>query len=688
MGLLPTIRRSSRGHAPEDDYWYSPISGGTASGVEVDPNTALNASTVLACVRVLAETIAALPLITYRRFEDKGRPSKERALLHPLYKVLHDSPNSEMTSFSWRERMITHLLLWGNSYDKIVKLQTGQAVAFWPLDPAKMTIERKGNNLVYVYDRGGSAAAEYPADMILHIPAFTTNGVIGKSIITLARESIGMELATEQFGNKFFSNGATLGAVLEHPGKLTPEAVERLRESTKKYQGSNNARGTMILEEGMKWSQIGIPPEDGQFLETRKFQRSVIAGWFRVPAHLINDLGDASFNNITQMDIAFGKHGIMPWTVRIEQVLVKQLFRTGRYFPEFLLEGLLRGDPQSRGALYQTMWNVAAINANEIRARENMNAQPGDQGDTYWRPMNMVDASLTSEPAKLTPTESDDAADDDAEGLETNDEADGAEEGRSARRVPVKELRTPAERNRLRIAWEPIWLDAAQRLTRGEVREIIKLAEKHLRSTDGFLAATDDYYENSFPAYYTRSMRPVVSQYSAEIALVAAGESGAADVAMGDFIETYLASLRNQHAGSSLAQLRWLLKKKGGEGVLAEIEERMKEWTDKRPGKIASRKVIQTDGAIAREVWRRQGVETITWTTNGKNCPTCDKLHGKVIGINRSFVPKGMMVDPVAGVVPINDDERPAGQQAPIKAGANVLHPPLHGGCDCSIILG
>lgn len=362
-----------------------------ATGKSVTPSTAMQASAVYACVRVLAETIASLPLNVYRITKD----GKEKAYDHPLYYILHDRANEEMTSFTFRETMMTHLLLWGNAYAEIEYDQMGNVKGLWPLMPDSTTVERnEKNELQYRVVLPDGTGAILPKERVLHIPGLGFNGITGLSPIAMARESIGLSLAAEEFGARFFGNGAKPGGVLEHPGKLSKEAVEKLRNSwNQMHQGLSNQHRIAILEEGMSYKQIGIPPEDAQFLQTRKFQIEEIARIYRVPLHLIQDLEHATFSNIEHQSIDFVVHTIRPWLVRWEQAINCKLFGTStKFFAEFNVEGLLRGDIKSRYEAYAIARQWGFMSVNEIRAMENFNSIPN--GDIYLQPLNMVEAGI------------------------------------------------------------------------------------------------------------------------------------------------------------------------------------------------------------------------------------------------------------------------------------------------------
>lgn len=380
---------------PQDSYHFSAapfLFGKSISGATVNEMTAMRCSAVYACVRILAESVAALPLHVYE-YTSKG---KERAINHPLYFLLHDAPNDEMTSFNFREVMMTHLLLHGNCYAYIQrdKSGTGRVAGLHPLMANRMSVERDDNGqIIYRYTptKGeaqikDSATVIYQQQEILHIPALGFDGMIGYSPIAMARNAIGVAIACEEFGAKFFENGARPSGILEHPGII--KNTDKLREEWQKiYGGSQNTGRVAILEEGMKYQSISIPPNDAQFLDTRKFQLNEIARIFRVPPHMLADLERATFSNIEHQSLEFVMYSLMPWLARWEQNLAKALFtasKHGKYFVKFNVDGLMRGDYQSRMQGYSIGRQNGWLSANDIREMEDLNPISEADGGNYY----------------------------------------------------------------------------------------------------------------------------------------------------------------------------------------------------------------------------------------------------------------------------------------------------------------
>jgi len=362
-----------------------------ATGVVVTPETALQSTAVFACVRIIAETLASLPLITYRRLT-RG---KERAQDFYLYSKLHDSPNPEMSSLVYREAITSHVALWGNGYSEIELDQAGRVVNLWPLLPNQTKPQRdpKTGEIAYTTYVPGKGTYVLPSYRVFHVRGLGMNGLLGLSPIAMARRAVGLALGTEEYGARFFGNNAQPGVVLKHPGTLSDEAYKRMTSSwNEAHMGLSNAHRAAILEEGTGIEKIGVPPEDAQFLETRKFQTTEIARLYRIPPHMLADLDRATFSNIEQQSLEFVMYTMAPWLARWEQEISRSLLlerERSIYFAEFLVDGLLRGDIASRYGAYAIGRQWGWLSANDVREKENMNPREG--GDGYLSPLNMVE---------------------------------------------------------------------------------------------------------------------------------------------------------------------------------------------------------------------------------------------------------------------------------------------------------
>lgn len=409
MGILSGLFRSRDKPKNRVGGGWSFLFGGTTSGKAVNERTAMQTSAVYACVRILAESVAGLPLHVYERTANGSKSTKPS---HPLYRLLHDEPNREMTSFVFRETLMSHLLLWGNAYAQIIRDGRGFPIALYPLLPDRMAVDRnESGELVYTY-QSDKGQVKLRRENVLHIPGLGFDGLIGYSPIAMAKNAVGLALATEDYGATFFANGANPGGVLEHPGVIKPEQADRLRESWQSQFGGANAHKVAVLEEGLKFHQMSIPPEQAQFLETRKFQINEIARIFRVPPHMVGDLEKSSFSNIEQQSLEFVKYTLDPWVVRWEQSLQQALIlpsEKATIFIKFNLDGLLRGDYQSRMQGYSTGIQNGFMSVNDVRGLEDMNLLTAEEGgDLHFVNGNMV--KLADVGAAYKPNETEDTS--------------------------------------------------------------------------------------------------------------------------------------------------------------------------------------------------------------------------------------------------------------------------------------
>jgi HK97 family phage portal protein len=395
---------------PFDDRWYGNYSGyGTASGQTVTPEKALLLSAVYSSVRVCCETVSSLPKVIYKRLPDGG---KERAVNHPLYKVLHSRPNQVQTSMEWVEMMQGHLELRGNAYSLIQPGPQGAIDQLIPVHPDRVRTFRLPNGrLRYeVRDWYTGELRSLTQDEIFHLRGWSSDGMTGMStILHGARETVGIGLAQQDYAARFLENDSQPRGVLEHPQTMSQEANTRLRNTFQESQAGANRHKPAILEEGMTYHALTLNNKDSQFLEAREFTRSEIAGMFRVPPHKIGDLTKATFSNIEQQNIEFVVDCVRPrvvrWEERINVDLINPLqIDNEDYFCEFLLDGLLRGDQKSRYEAYTNGRNTGFLSVNDIRRMENLNPI-GKAGDEYLRPLNMVPLG-TADPNKTV----DDAA--------------------------------------------------------------------------------------------------------------------------------------------------------------------------------------------------------------------------------------------------------------------------------------
>jgi HK97 family phage portal protein len=379
------------------------------AGVAVNAQTAMQSAAVYSCVQVLAQSIGMLPLCVYA-IDDAG--IRRRARHHRLWALLQDQPNSFQTAVEFFEMMSAHLCLRGNAYALINRNAKGQILELIPLHPDQVSVQMQTDyRLRYGCTLEGGQRMALATGDVFHVRGLTLNGWLGISPIAYAREAIGLAMATERFGATLFRNGAKMGGVLEHPGKISKEAADRLRSSFDEAHSGENAHRTAILEEGLKWSKVSMTADDSQFLETRKYQRSEIAAIFRVPPHMIGDLERATFSNIEQQSLEFVNFTLMPWLHRIEKAIRRDLLTPAertRMMARFNVANLLRGDAAARAAYYQSGIQQGWMTRNEARHAESdlgVMLNPLEGLDEPLLPLNMIssDRLADRQPNRITP---------------------------------------------------------------------------------------------------------------------------------------------------------------------------------------------------------------------------------------------------------------------------------------------
>lgn len=425
--LLPELRSSLENPQTPLSFpaeWLLDIFNGgrTDSGIRVSEMTALQADVVLACVSIITKGISSLPLHIFERQVRDGRNAKRLAVDHKLYDMMHLLPNEEMTMRTYLAVAMCHALLWGNSYTELQRNKAAQVVALWPRNPARTrpvrltkeasiegtlyppgtlvyhTSETQGDEISFQDDAQNAMAPErlILAEDMLHVPGLSLDGRLGQSTIYLARQSVGLSLATEKYGAKFFGNGAVPRGILEIPGVLEPKALENLRRSWQEAHGGENSHRTAVLEQGVKYTAIGLEPEKSQFLETREFQRRAIASVFQVPAHMLGESSSGK-STVEQTSIEFLNYCLNPWLVSFEMEFKRKLFapdsKDSAYFAKFDTNRLLYPDSESRSKYYTGGKNSGWLNSNDIREHEDMNPIEDGSGDIFWMPINMQDAA-------------------------------------------------------------------------------------------------------------------------------------------------------------------------------------------------------------------------------------------------------------------------------------------------------
>jgi len=362
----------------------------TRSGASVSEESALGITAVYSAVRLLAWTIASLPLPVYERLDPRG---KTRATSHPIYKLLHDAPNPEQTSFEWRALTSVHQNLWGAGISEIEFDNGGKPVALWPIPPWCVTPKRTAKKeLVYEVSVGGEIKTLWPYQVLV-FPALSTARDEWKSPIRIHRETIGLAMAMKDFGSSVFGQGTNPSAILSGLRFAKDDNEESVRKKfSDKYSGLGNSSRLMLLEDGVQFTRIGLPPEDAQYLESQKYGISEIARIYNVPLHLLQDHEKSTSwgTGIEEMNLGFVTFTLRPYLVQWEQEIKRRLFNgDDRYFAEFLIDGLLRGKMKERYEAYRIAFNMGMLSPDDMRDIENMNPIPDGLGDIRMVPLNM-----------------------------------------------------------------------------------------------------------------------------------------------------------------------------------------------------------------------------------------------------------------------------------------------------------
>ncbi|WUI00215.1 phage portal protein [Spirillospora sp. NBC_00431] len=662
MGLIRSAARALVGPVsgiatPEKwvEDWFR---GGVvnSAGVRVDYETALHYSAFFAGVRVIAEDVGSLPFPLYERMEPRG---KRRAIDHPLYELLRNQPNPMMSSQQLRETLMGHALMWGDGVAQVVSdRRTGVIEEIWPLRPDRLRIKilRTGPGAftrVYQYrdEANGIKATLFP-DEVLHIAGLGFNGVHGYSVVEHAANSIGLGLATEHHGAKYFSNGSAPAGALTHPGNLSDGARKRMADDWENiHRGIDRAHRVAILEEGVTWQQVGISNEDAQFLETRKLQVTEMARWLRIPAHKISDLERATFSNIEELQIDYVSSALRAWLERWEQAVYTQLLipeERERFFAEHIVDALLRGNTKARYDAYAVGRQWGWLSANDVREKENEN--PVDGGDAYLVPLNMVPAGQPA-PAR----------------------------GAGARALRAR-VRGAAMRERLAGQYGPMIERADAEIAALEAKEVGRLVEEHLtegrgqRGVASFLFQLGLLFaaEGLIAEAMTALWLPIITAFAADVAADAAEEVAAEPVDLATWAAAYVASHVRYQVGSSYGQIRKITTEAAVDAIADEVLARLGKWQDERPERVARWEKTQLPNAAARETWKAAGVTEVEWVTVGSNCSYCDQLDGRIVRMENPFVAKGDVLDG-------------AKEGEKLTAKRNTFNPPVHVGCDCRV---
>lgn len=645
------------------------------TGLVVTEHNAMSFSAVWACVKILSDTIASLPLKLYEKAQNGGKTEIDNRTVLRLFKF----PNEEMSGFRLFHVLIGHITTWGNWYVYVLRDRVGRPVELWPLRPDKIDIQRDKdtNELFYIYTSDTAGQIYLDRSQMWHVPGFGFDGIKGYSVIAQAREAIGLGMAAEEFGARYFGEGSHPSMIIKHPGKLSPDAHQSLKEDIRdKYTKLRRAHIPMLLEEGMDAiTDLGMPHDDAQFLETRYFQLVEICRFFRVPPHLVQDLSRSTFSNIEHQSIDFAMHSIRPWCVLLEKEMgnywLGPLDRQNLFF-EYKLEGLLRGDTKSRYEAYQTAIQSTWMSPNEARALENLNPDP--DLDFFMAPMNFkpVDQFLEEPEPIQIPVEKPKELP-----APPEEEQKGFFEFMRQRYTKIK-YRSAENRNKIANTFKPVFAEAARAVISKEVRAIGRAVTRYLseRAVDDFDSWIDEFYKD-MPEYIRMKFRPVLQSFAEAIQLEAAREIGAEEgvtKALQKFIDAYLEAYSERHINQSIRELRNIIQSSTPEELAGIVNNKMNHWTENRQTIIAEHETARGNNAITRAVWMSAGITSLIWIAMGaKPCPYCSELDGRTVGITSAFLTEG--------------DFQPQGQE-PMTMRTPHFHPPLHVGCECGISVG
>ena len=651
----------SKTPSSSDDFWYTYPGQSTQSGVKVSEKTALTYLTVFACVSLIAGDLARLPLILYKRRKDDG---KDRATDHPLYDILHNVANNETTSFNWREAGQTHCLLWGNHFSFIERNKMGTIKGLWQMaEPSQVEMKRVGGRIVYKYKNGEDQNVVRNRNEIFHVAGFGFNGLYGKSMVTLAREAIGLGLATEQFGAKYFGEGTHPAGALEMDGYLGDKRDDYVKAFKKGYQGLGKSHSVMLLEGGAKYKPMTIPLEDAQFLQTRDHQKIEICGMYHVPPHKIAVHGqNSNYNNLEQENASYVDSCLMHWLVRWESAISHQLLtpaeRKSGLFAEFLVDGLLRGDSKARAEYYSKMVGNGAMSPNDIRAKENQN--PIEGGDQYFIPLNYMTLKQASEI--------------DVEKKEPPEIEDNSVKSLRSFFADNREIRSITARDRIVKRYYPLIQNALQAIVNKETKAIKAQITKRNKRTDqseDFTKWLDEFYR-TFDEYIKKQASPVFRSFMESIRDEALNEINVKidKSEIDEFIRNYIDIYATRHIASSTGQLNALNRDKTDE----DIDQRADEWYETRAEKGANNETVRASNAVYQAVAFAAGLSTVWRIRGAKTCLYCKSLNGKRVASGQSFVKDGEKLNP-------------DGAEAPMKIRGMKAHPPLHAGCDCYLAI-
>ena len=680
----------------------------TSSGILISPEAGLSHPDVYACVKIITEYIGMLPIQVFQRMRDESGEmlGKKPATTHPLWSLLFELPNPEMTAVEVIEAMVGHVLLRGNAYAHVVRANSGKVLEIWPLRPDRVWVYRKlgeegqmlpGGDLEFIYTPYAGTPVRFSENEIWHVKALSTDGLLGYAPIQLQAEAIGGAVAAEKYAGRFFANDARPGGVFTHPGSLSDRAYNRLINAINTaHRGLDNAHKMMLLEEGITWQQVGLSPDQAQFLQTRQFNTEQISRIFRVSGRLLNDERHPSRLSAEDATAEDVRNMVMPWTRRFELSLKRDVLNRPSdrdYFVEFMLGKLLKASLASRTAYYSAGRQNGWLSANDVRREEGLNPI-GPDGDHYMVPINMEDASKIDEPDPeptggqggepgAPPTTAKGPASNDPSKGSDNNAARTPAEQRSADGLTEAQRASVTQRTRLRASFAPLFADAATRILKRERRDVMDAAGKAFKRASGedFESWLESFYQDggTHQAFVAEAMGAPVRSYVRAISGAAADETGIDVPDLDRFASAYAETYANRHAAFSRDDIRGALAKAGtrsdtagdedmNAAKYAALDALFVDMLDNRPGEVAGYETVRADNATAKQTYIAADRTMMRWTGGG--CKFCDQMNGRTSSLHTNFVDAGQQLH--------SGDE-----SGDLKVSGNIGHPPLHRGCAC-----
>lgn len=630
--------------------------GPTATGIQVTNEQMMSYAPVFACVRIISEDIGAMPLHMYRR-TDKGR---EIARDHPVDKLMRN-PNPRMIASVYRETMMGCVLLWGNAYAEIEYDADYNPIALWPIHPSRVTPKRAdsgGHDIFYEVRLPDGKTQTLNDWQMLHLIGYSEDGLVGRSVLSMVRETVGLGIAAQEFGARYFGNGANMGGFIEVPTSLSDQAYNRFKSDiNEKYEGLENSHRIILLEEGAKWAKNSIPPEDAQMLQTRKYQLEEVARFYRVPLHLLQNLERATFSNIEHQSIDYATHALLPWLVKIEQANERKLLTEDEretYFVKHNMDGMLRGDTKSRYEAYAVGRQWGWLSANDVREKEDMNAIEG--GDVYLVPMNMIPADQANTPPD----------DEDFErGATRRAEAISAAEYRAS---PTAEA----------IGYAQARLDVIHAAEAAVKDALDGIISTHCDTLTAYVPLIEqgapDLFMTSAANYLTdraqvdqmsSTLSGSITQYADQTRQILQAELGDVldDAAYKKIIDGYISSASHDYPVRSIEQLRRILSDKKSVDELAErIRAKLLDWHNNRALQLGENASVKLTNEMTRRAAKKKGYRVIWQVMSGTPCQFCAALNGMTVDAGSTFT-------------------------STKKGHKKRLNPPLHNGCHCMLVV-